>query len=295
MQKLKIFLVIICSLSILDFSAQKTLRPGKKRKSDVFGKTDYKDYRFYGLQWSIGPTYLLTKSKNTIYNTTDVTGRPMTYSQDPYGMPGIFAEVGLAHFPKKTSKLAKILKTTLVSYYDWGVGFKLFGGGERTKTDYMDAAGNIVNTIKGSGQFYNGYVYGRFSIHKNIHLNKKYFFDNALGFNFDYRVLENKNHTAITSGDRYQAPFVAQIHYGLGFGIHPNRRFTIIPSVQMPIFGMFEWRKGSAAMAWYSSNYVPIQAQVKFIYLFEKKAKGCAPAKGNDEDKKRNEEFMEGN
>ena len=275
---------------------QKTLRPGKKNKKSVFGQSDYKDYRFYGLQWSVGPTYMLTRGKNPNYTSQDVnTNRPFNYTQDPYGMLGVFAEIGLAHFPKKTSKLAKMLKTPLVSYYDWGVGFKLLGGGENTQIEQFDALGNSLYTNKGSSTFYNGYVYGRFALHKNIHLSKKYFFDNALGVNVDFRVLEgNKNHQLITPGSRFHEPLVAQLHYGLGFGIHPNRRFTIIPSVQVPIVGFYEWRKGCASLAWFSSNYLPIQAQVKFIYLFEKKVKGCAPARGNEEDKKRNEEFMQG-
>jgi hypothetical protein len=293
MSKLKFIIFACLALSTFTVEAQKSLY-NKKGKKNMFAKTDYKDYRFYGLQWSLGATYLMSKPKKIEYTSIDATNRPVIYTQDPYGLLGAYAEIGLAHFPKKSSKLAKILKTPLVDYYDWGLGFKLYGGGERNSHSPLDALGNKIYTDKGQGEFYLGYVYGRFAIHKNIHFSKKYFIDNELGANFNYRVLENKSHTLLNPGDRYQEKFSAQLHYGLGLGIHPNRRFTVIPSVQIPIFGIYQWRKGSAAIPWFSSNYVPLHVQVKFIYLFEKKVKGCAPARGDGEDEKRNDQFMQG-
>lgn len=288
------------SFVILSVTAvgQRDLTPGKNRR-DVFGTADYKDYRFYGLQVSAGPTFMMTKSdeKNTFQTTTDANGRPMDYTIDPSGKPGFFAEVGLAHFPKKRSKISLALKTVLVSYYDWGIGFKYLGGQETTTINYYNSLGELSSTDQGKGEFYNGYLYGRFTLHKNINLSKKFFIDNGLGANFDFRLLDgNKGYEGVTSPEEqsFHKPLVAQLHYDLGFGIKLNRRSYLIPGVQVPIVGLYEWRGGCAALKWYNSNYVPLLAHIKFIYLFEKKVKGCNTP-GTEEDKKRNEEFLQNN
>ncbi len=280
---------------------QRDLTPGKRR-GDVFGKADYKDYRFYGLQVSGGPTYMLTRSNanNTTYTTVDATGRPMDFTYDPSGKLGAYLELGMAHFPKKRSKISLALKTVLVSYYDWGIGFKYLGGKETTTINYYNPLNELVATSEGTGQFYNGYLYGRFSLHKNINLSKRYFIDNGLGVNFDYRLLtgnqdyEGATMATVANSQEFHKPFVAQLHYDLGFGIKLNRRSFLIPGVQVPIISFHEWRGGCAALKWYDSNYLPLLAHIKLIYLFEKKVKGCNTP-GSEDDKKRNQEFLQNN
>jgi hypothetical protein len=278
--------------------AQRDFTPGKRR-SDVFGTSDFKDYRFYGLQVSAGATYSLTRSNanNTVYSFTDADGRPIDYSLDPAGRVGGFLEIGMAHFPKKRSKLSLALKKVLVSYYDWGIGFKLLGGSEAVTTNYYNAVGDLSLTEVGKTDFYNGYLYGRFSIHKNINLSKRYFIDNGLGIHVDFRILNGSQSfegTHLPETPYFHNPLVAQLHYGLGFGIKLSRRSFFIPGVQIPIFGLHEWRNGGAALKWLNSNYLPVQAHVKLIYLFEKKVKGCNTP-GSSEDKKRNDEYMQNN
>ncbi|MEY3237135.1 MAG: hypothetical protein RI883_1236 [Bacteroidota bacterium] len=292
-----LLLVVFVALSSCLF-AQRDLSPGKRR-SDTFGKADFKNYRYCGLQLSAGPTFMKTRSdaNNNTYSTTDLLGRPMDYTYDPAGKVGFFAEVGLAHFPKKRGKLSLLLKTVLVSYYDWGIGFKYLGGKESTTINYYNALGNLSLTETGKGDYYNGYLYGRFTLHKNINLSKKFFIDNGLGVNVDFRLINgNKeyNGATISQGQSFHKPLVAQLHYGLGFGIKMSRRCYVIPGVQLPILGINEWRKGCAALKWFNSNYLPIQAQVKFIWLFEKRVKGCNTP-GSEEDKKRNEEYLQNN
>lgn len=294
---MKSIITTLFVLSALVLFAQRDLSPNK-RKSQVFGKSDYKDYRFYGLQFSIGPTFMKTRSdkNNTTYTTIDATGRPMDYTIDPAGRVGVFIELGLAHFPKKRGKISLALKTVLVSYYDWGLGFKLLGGSETTSINYYNSLGALSSSDEGKGSYYNGYVYGRFTLHKNINLSKKYFIDNGLGVNFDYRVINgNQSYDGPFIGSQYfHKPFVAQLHYDLGFGIKLNRRSYLIPSVQVPILGFNEWRGGCAALKWFDSNYLPVMAKIKFIYLFEKKVKGCNTP-GSEDDKKRNDEFLQNN
>ena len=274
MNKLILSTVVLLAFSL---SAQRDMTPGKRR-GDVFGKADYKDYRFFGLQVTGGLTYMATRSdaKNLTYLGTDSDGRPMNYSFDPEGSVGAFVDLGMVHFPKKRSKLSLALKYIFISYYDWGLGVKLFTGSETTSVNRFNSLGTPLPTQNFSSSFASIFLNGRFSIHKNVYIGKRYFIDNGLGFNVDFRTVTPGEYETLPgiSAQSFHSPLVAQMHYSLGFGIKLNRRSMLVPGVQIPILGIHDWRKGCAALKYYNSNYLPILFQVKFTYLFEKKPKG---------------------
>lgn len=299
-QQLKnvLFTVLIILMNGFTGSAQRDLTPGKR--SDAFGVIDRRNLRSWGPQITFGPTYMLTRLHNETVRTQSSSGRPVDYVIDPSGRIGGFLEIGTAHFPTKDSRI-KFIKKRIVSYYDWGIGFKYLGGKETTDiTNYDPTGTQILSTQHGEGKYYNGYVFGRFSAHKNFYFKEKYFIDNGIGINFDYRVLTgNQNYSGTSSAGisgtplYYHKPFVLQLNYSLGLGIKIKRGFYIIPGIQLPIFGIAEMHKGSPALKWYASNYWPISGQVKFIVLLEKKkTSGCN--EGSEEDRKRNKEYMQG-
>ena len=173
------YLVLILLFFFSIYSqAQRNLTPrsGSKRGS-VFGKVDTRELKNYGLQIEGGVTYLRTKDNERVY--LDNNGRPIHYLVYPNGLPGVFFDIGTAHFPTNEPRL-NLLGKRIISYYDWGIGFKLFGGGESTDVNYYLPNGNLINSTEGSGYFYNGYVTGRFTIHNNYYFSKKFYLDNGL-------------------------------------------------------------------------------------------------------------------
>lgn len=300
-----VILVLLFSVTVL---GQRDFTPSKKR--DAFGTRDLRNLRNYGLQFQLGATDYLTRLSNKqIDATTTTDGFRGNYTHDPYGKIGIYGEVGMFHFPKKRSKLSLALKTVLVSYYDWGVGFKYFRGGENIHVNYLDVAGQLVSETDDAYNFTNGNVYGRFSIHKNIHFKKhrdektNFFLDNSLGINIDYRVLTSSDtytatYASITQNELYTKPLQIQLHYGLGLGFRLKRGSYLIPGVRLPLLGYHSAVPvvgdsgkgdnyfGRPSMHWYSSRYWPILIHVKYMFLFEKKAKkGCPPVEINSQDK----------
>ena len=292
-------LIIILLISMSSF-AQRDLTPSKK--SQAFGSRDFRNLNNYGIQFQLGPTHTITRlDKNN--RTTPFDSINGQYTHNPHGLLGFYAEIGMAHFPKKRSKLSLWLKTVLVSYYDWGIGYKHIGGTETTTVDRLDAVGNIVGSEDYSGKFYNGHAYARFTLHKNINLGKQFFIDNGLGLNVDYKVVHG---SAEYLGEVFPGrrslynPLVVQLHYSIGFGIRLKRGSYLIPGVRTPIVGYQSTSSilagngkgpsprhafGNPAFQWFSSKYWPIYPHIKFIYLLEKKAKGCTPAETNDQDK----------
>jgi hypothetical protein len=273
--------LIVCWLMLPVFSslAQRDLTPGKKRGA-AFGAVDFNNYKYSGIQVTGGLIYTKTRSdaNNVTQTIVDAADRPIDYTFDPAGKVGFFIEAGMAHFPKKQSQLSKRLKTILVSYYDWGLGLKMINGAENVTANYYNLGGQVISTLNETSAFSNAYLYGRFSAHRNFYLGKKYFIDNGFGINADFRFLSSSTNDATTTTFEplgNHSPFVLQLNYSLGFGIKLSRRSFLIPSVALPIVGLHDWRSGCAALKWYHSNYVPIQAQVKWIYLFKKVQKGC--------------------
>lgn len=290
------YLVLILLFFFSIYSqAQRNLTPrsGSKRGS-VFGKVDTRELKNYGLQIEGGVTYLRTKDNERVF--LDNNGRPIDYLVDPNGLPSVFFDIGTAHFPTNEPRL-NLLGKRIISYYDWGIGFKLFGGGESTDVNYYLPNGNLINSTEGSGSFYNGYATGRFTIHNNYYFSKKFYLDNGLGINFDYRVLSgNETYNNFYVAQKSHNAFVAQLHYDVGLGIKIKRGAYLIPGIQLPILGMAEWTGFKPSLDWFSSNYRPILFKIKYIYLFEIKrtSTSCRDA-GSEEDKKRNTEFLQGN
>ena len=291
---MKQLIAIVCLFVTLVSFSQRDLTPSKRR--DAFGTRDFRALRNVGMQFQFGPTYTLTRldKNNETIDFNGSVGRG-NYTIDPSGRIGVYGELGMIHFPKKRSKLSLWLKAVLVSYYDWGLGFKLIGGKESTLLNFTDPFGNVVSSLEGKDNFYNGYAYVRFTLHKNINFKRtpKFFLDNSLGVNVDYRVItadqtsdyHNTFSAPYSSSVHYHDPLVAQLHYGLGFGFKLKRGSYLIPGFRTPILGINEWHNGNPSLKWFSSNYWPVLFHVKYMFLFEKKAKGCPPVEINDQDR----------
>jgi len=261
---------------------------------------DYILVRNDGIQFSFGPTYLMP-SKAISGEITDNSGARGIYEIKPKGNIGFFAEFGMAHFPK----WRPFIKNRLLDYVDWGVGYRQYSGEESTTIQFKNALGEVVSTQTGNGEFRNGYLYGRISAHNLIYIGKKkidkakkYFIDQSLGLNFDYNLFQGDkdykdNFSQYQKDLSFQKPLMIQMHYALGVGIRLNRAWMMIPGAQVPILGIHQWNGFNAKMNWFSSQYWPIQAQIKFIKLFERAPK-CG-AYGDPQDAEFDKKFRMGN
>lgn len=284
--------LLIIGLATSSF-AQKDFTPGSRKKA--FGTVDRRDLRLTGLQVELGPAYSFTRLKtiNGDFNNSASRGN---YEIDPKGRFGGYVDIGLAHFLKKKS---------FFSYIDWGLGFKYIGGKEQTTVNNTDVVGNVLSTTEELDKFYNGYLTGRFSIHKVITPKKweKVFLDESIGFNVDYRLITadqtSNYHTnfvePFSPAFQYHKPLVAQLHIGTGVGFKVRKGTNLIVGLRAPVLGILEWNKANPANYWYSSRYWPVFLHVKVINLFQKRSKGsCNGVDGNPDDKKKNDEYMMG-
>jgi hypothetical protein len=242
------------------------------------------NYSKHGIQLSFGPTYLLTKMYN---DTRTITNSPNSFTQYNHhasGRIGGFLEIGMVHIAHKRNKI--------IHYYDWGIGFKYFQGIEKTRA--YDYSSGIKTSIGGTGKFGLGYVYGRFAIHNVAQIGRYVFIDNALGINLDYAILKNASYsgTSFPVSQHFQKNFLTQLNYSLGIGFKIRDGFFIVPGVAVPFFGIYEWSGSTPAIHWFSSVYQPIQAQIKFVWLFKRDPNKCPPVYGGPDDEKLQEQYL---
>jgi hypothetical protein len=291
-------LLVFFLLVSINLIAQGGFKKGTKGNDYIIVTND-------GIQFAAGATYLMpSKTINGIIS--DNTGVRGDYEIKPDGQFGYFATIGFAHFPKwKGIPIKPLKKSRIMDYIDWGLGFRNYAGGETTTVNIKNALGEIISTQTGKGDFRNGYLYGQVSAHTLIYYGKKridkarkHFIDQSLGFNFDYNILRGdtvyqNNFAQYKSELKFQKPFMLQMHYSLGVGIRLNRAWMMIPSAQLPILGLYQWNGFNGRINWFSSQYWPVQAQIKFIKLFERAPK-CG-AYGDPKDSQFDKKFRMGN
>lgn len=257
-----------------------------------------------GIQFNIGASYLLP-SEELKGQLSSGAGRG-EYQIKPGGKLGYFVEFGFAHFPKwKGIPIRFLKKSRIIDYFDWGLGYKVLSGKESTVVDRFNSANELISTSSGMGEFQNNSFFSRVSAHSLIYYGKKkidkarkHFIDNAFGFNFDYTQSQgnqvyNDEFTDYALPHRFQKQFNLQFHYSLGIGIRFNRAWMMIPAIEMPIIGIYEWNGFDPRINWFSSQYWPVLIRVKFIKLFERVPK-CG-AYGDPSDMKFDKKYRSGN
>jgi hypothetical protein len=307
MRSLFAFIFILGSLNLV---AQRDLTPGKNRNKVFGGAQDYRDITKNGLQISFGPNYTLTRSKNTEFSGTDGVGRPIKAIVDPAGSLGFFINVGMAHYRLKPSKFwggiatkhpdsffGKRVKSNLFHRLDWGLGFDYIGGREKTTLELYNPTNQLVSSEDFKGSFYNGYLTARVTADRFTKLADRWHLETGIGLNFNYNLLSAPKESYMSGSPatlRFQKDFMAQIHIHIGMNYKIRRGDYITFGLFMPIIGAYEMNKLKPTIQWYSSNYYPAHLQFKWIHHFTKKVKGCNTP-GSDEDRKRNEEFLQNN
>jgi hypothetical protein len=279
---MRVLLVLVLVLTTLFSTAQ-------RRKDMLGGAEDYRSLSNNGFQINIGPTYTLTK------NTTLAVDDRTSYAIEPKGKIGFAVELGTANFSLKKPKFkfGKIIK-----YTDWGLGFNYYGG---TESVYFLNQVDNSKTYVSDGNFNLGNISGRLTFHHLWHIKKTgVFLDNGVGINVDFRVVELSGYSKTVSemaskgiNQEFSGSLFGQIHYNFGIGFKLKRGSYLIPSIQVPFFGANKENIGTPKTNWFSSQYLPLIFRLKYIVLFEKRTKNGCENFGSEEDRKRNEEYLQ--
>ncbi|WP_107039561.1 hypothetical protein [Brumimicrobium mesophilum] len=288
---MRLLVIVIFSSFLFSSAVSAQYKPANKRKqfygNQRLQKPLYRwvtgDYAKHGIQFSFGPTYTFTQTgarDDEFQMDSNTTGLDtlIRFSQEAKSRIGLFAELGMVHITRKPRKI--------IQYFDWGIGFKLYGGRELTESKIYDNRDTLIGQVNGEGEFYNGYLYGRLSAHNVFQINPHLFIDNSIGVNLDYAVMVGDmtyDGFRVPKDEKFQEDLIGQLHYSLGFGIKPrvDKGFFFIPSIELPVLGIHEWNGGTPAIHWFSSQYYPAMFKLKFVWLFRKDPNRCPPVELN--------------
>lgn len=298
---IKLIVTFLFSLSMLFAFSQSRNLKGNSRKDFFGGARDFRHLTKDGIQFSIGPNYTFTAPGKFTYEDGGYSS-----TVDPIGKPGAYIEIGAAHYRLKSSKvLAAIYKkrgdkgpvkwigANLFHRLDWGIGFNYIGGSEQTHSTAVDPNTGLTSSATHTGSFYNGYLTARVTIDRFTKIGEGWHLETGLGFNFLYNILPapKAGYVGTVAPLKFQQDFMAQFHLHLGFTRTIRRGDYLTLGFIVPAIGIYEPNKARPTVQWFSSNYWPVQMQIRWIHHFSKKSNGCNT--GTPEDRKRNEEYMQ--
>lgn len=309
MKLTKLFFILVLISLAMPVMAQKKKNKGGgtkmfvrgKSRSDYFGernapkkimknKTD--KVRPFGLQAQLGATTTLVNAdaRNT---KNDITPYGGNYEINPLTRVGIYGEIGFVHMNMRATTARK----KIIDYLDYGIGFKLFRGAEKITLSNIPY-GNALENGSETSSFQLGNLHARFGVHKLQYLTKKkkLFIDHSLGINFDYRITERTNQSALSSNfpQKYSGNYALMLHYDVGLGIRLGKGKYLVVGVQTPFVEFLGKPMGNPSFNWLSSSYYPFLIRVKYIHLFPAKKSKHACWMGDDEQRKMNEQYMQG-
>jgi hypothetical protein len=237
---------------------------GKNRRDAIYSHSN-SSYRPFGWFINPGATYMVGNSAD---DPSDGS-----YNLTPSGLPGYYAEVGLAFLMKKINKV--------VHYFDIGLGVKHFGGAEKFKS----------STVTERGFFNFGSAFFRGAAHNVWQVSLNNFIDQSIGVNFDYRIYGGKGDDTSNLGlDPNPNKMTLQMNYSFGWGIKIRDGFFIIPTVQTPFLTFLPFDGLNPGLEWFSSKYQPTIFTVKFGWLFRKK--GCPKVFDNGQGKGQSDQYQ---
>jgi len=141
----------------------------------------------------------------------------------------------------------------LVNYVDYGLAYKWMAGREL----YEGAGGS------GENKFNDHHLTGNLNFN-NIKDLQNGFLQNSLGLNVDYKFLGAGS-----------SPFIAQLHYKIGYGYKPNDKWLIIPSLEFPLMSFYPGIP-NPMLQYFSSRYLPVIFSVRLMRI-KKKTEDCPP------------------
>ncbi len=215
-----------------------------------------------------GLTYTLPRFKNEEEEVFRGGDTSYTATYDPNGRLGFYLEAGWFYATRDP---------IIVDYWDIGLAYKNFRGGEKYESTFMRADSAAV--FAGEGSFAERLITLHANANKFIQVRDYQFIQLSLGVNADYRLGSDYEHTAdpLLNNHSFPPDLMAQAHFKLGYGFKVSGNLLIIPAVETPIFSVVPEDQGFGKLQWFSSTYRPLILSVRFLFLRSQKGFDCPP------------------
>jgi hypothetical protein len=243
------------------------------------------NFRLSGWYVGAGGTYSIPypNNDNNSYDFDDNSKIDANFSA--FGKPGFLVEGGRYN----------MLYSNFVPYIDYGIAFKMLGGGQdytgyKTSNDGSDT----VSTESYSASYNNYYVSAQFNANNAIRISEYGFIQNTFGLNFDYAFLESSKGDAPLFPDTKTSvdEFSFQFHYKIGYGFRLDKKHFLMIALETPLLNIYPWDNGKSTIAFLNSRYRPILLSVRLMFLRNTTRPNCFKPSETKMDKKRKKARM---
>ena len=232
--------MVLVGLLLSEVSVAQKFRHRKEKQNKEYKKKpvtvfpDINEYHHSGWQFHLGPTF--TATRPFPITQTNSEGDPV--KNNPKGGLALWAGGG---------RYRMLEYSYLFKYFDYGINYKWLRG-------------KLVTEPGGERKFSDHEVGTYINFHNIIDVRDIGYIQNSIGLNLDYTFVRSPK-----TGDRPD-PYIAQLHYKLGFGWKPARRLMTVIGVETPVISAWP----GPPWPWFnffSHKYQPLLFTIKFIFL----------------------------
>ena len=228
--------------------------------------------RFLNKGWHFAPgvTYMMPRPASRLEERfaprDGIIDTLYSGTYDLKGKVGVYLEVGRHHLMDFYYLLDNI---------DYGMGFKMFRGGEDFTGLVKDDS--VWYEVQNQASFNESFL-SAFVNFGNVHqLSDRLFLHNSLGLNADYRILASRTDEGKFERmiNVFPSKFVGQAHLKIGVGFKLESRVFVIPSVETPVLTIHAFDDGKSTVQYFSSRYRPFIFSLRFVFLDRRKSSDC--------------------
>jgi hypothetical protein len=233
--------------------------------------------QFKNSGWFIAPGMAFTvpfprNEQLTGYNAADDTLFSGDFSRD--GQNGLCIQVGRHHFWKRRGP---------IDHVDYGLGYKMLRGTEEFAGVVRADTSFVPYTAYAS--FSDSYLSAFGNLSNVIMLNNRWWLQNSLGLNVDFRLFGNRGGSGVPGAIwEYPSTFPVQAHYRLGFGWKPEPGIFILPMIEIPLLNVNRWEGMKATLPYFNGRFRPVLITLRIQWLSKQPDRQCEnqPGRGAD-------------
>jgi hypothetical protein len=233
--------------------------------------------QFRNAGWFIAPGIAFTmpfprNESLTGYDAVDDTLFSGDFARD--GQNGLCVQLGRHHFWQHAGP---------IDHVDYGLGYKMLRGTEEFVGSVR--ANSSLVPFASSASFAESYLSAFGNLSNVIMLSNRWWLQNALGINVDYRLFGSRG-GAMVPGANWQFPtaFPVQLHYRLGVGWKPEPGIFILPMIELPFLNVNRWEGMKATLPYFNGRYRPVMITLRIQWLSKQPDRQCEGQPGKNVD-----------
>lgn len=225
-------------------------------------------YHLGGWQFAPGVTYSPSLFLKRTQDLNSIGDSTFVAETNGGGRPGWYAELG---------RYRMVEKLYVIRMIDYGVAYKSFAGNEKFE-NYINTSDAKLPLNSGKSKWRDHIASAYFNASHLKQVSKYHTLINSIGVKVDYHFIQSRdNQQTAPAQQEFTGPLNVQLHYKIGYGIKLRGNWLMVPSLETPIFNIWNFTNGIPGVKAFSSTYQPFILSLKFMMFRPVVMKYCPP------------------